>query len=138
MIKQIDKNKALELEAKGIEVMVLAPMVSEPKEWTDYCPDTLDHILDGCMFFRQEPAMETGLMEELTNEPSPPPQEEKTPVKKKAKVSSGSKLQVDTGKIMALRKAGWSYEKIADEMRISVGTVHRYAKMMEVQDGKED
>lgn len=55
-------------------------------------------------------------------------------------MDSGTKrARIDTGKIMALRKAGWDLRKIAEEMRISVSTVHKYAKMMEEKtDGKED
>lgn len=40
-------------------------------------------------------------------------------------------MNVDTGKMKALREAGWSYAKIADEMRISVGSVHNHLKQAE-------
>lgn len=57
-VKQIDLKTALELAARGREVMMLTPTTTEPKKWTDYEPDTLQHMLDGCLFFRKEPAME--------------------------------------------------------------------------------
>ena len=38
----------------------------------------------------------------------------------------GRKTKQDTGKMTALRNAGWSYEKIADEMGCSAGTVWNY------------
>ncbi|MBS1358417.1 MAG: helix-turn-helix domain-containing protein [Lachnospiraceae bacterium] len=46
--------------------------------------------------------------------PTPPP---------KSPVGQGRKRKLDTGKMTALRNAGWSYEKIADEMGCSAGTV---------------
>ena len=36
------------------------------------------------------------------------------------------KKKIDTGKIKALKKAGWSVPKIADEMRCSVATVYNH------------
>lgn len=49
--------------------------------------------------------------------PTPPP---------KSPVRQGRKRKLDTGKMTALRNAGWSYEKIADEMGCSAGTVWNY------------
>ena len=61
--KQIDKKTALELAAKGKEVLVMAPITTDPEKWIDYEPSTLGHMLEGCMFFRKEPAMEAGQIE---------------------------------------------------------------------------
>ena len=36
------------------------------------------------------------------------------------------KKRIDAGKIRALKKAGWSVPKIADEMRCSQATVYNY------------
>ena len=44
---------------------------------------------------------------------------------------------VDTGKIKALRDAGWTLAKIGDEMGLSDATVHYYLKKMEAADGKD-
>lgn len=44
----------------------------------------------------------------------------------KSPVGQGRKRKLDTGKMTALRNAGWSYEKIADEMGCSAGTVWNY------------
>lgn len=49
--------------------------------------------------------------------PTPPP---------KSPVGQGRKRKLDTGKMTALRNAGWSYEKIADEMGCSAGTVWNF------------
>ena len=44
----------------------------------------------------------------------------------KSPVGQGRKRKPDTGKMTALRNAGWSYEKIADEMSCSAGTVWNF------------
>lgn len=51
-------------------------------------------------------------------------------------VTAGPKRKpIDTGKLMALHNAGWSSRKIADELKVSPGTVFNYPKKME---GKTD
>lgn len=129
-VKQIDKKTALELAAKGKKVLVMIPG-GKDSGWEDMTPDSLEHMLDGCMFFRKEPAMEVELME-LTVEPAgqtiefgpaepenaqpdPPPPTGKKP-----------KKTVDVGKLIALHNAGWPVAKIADELGVSVRTVYKY------------
>ena len=51
----------------------------------------------------------------------------KAVVKAKPKQKT-KKKEVDVGKIRALNKAGWSVEKIADEMRIGKSTVYKKLK----------
>lgn len=82
--KQIDKKTALELAAKGKEVLVMVP-AGKDSGWEGMTPDTLGHILEGCMFFRREPAMEVdqvgstgqtieiGPAEPGNAQPDPPP-----------------------------------------------------------------
>jgi predicted transcriptional regulator len=41
------------------------------------------------------------------------------------------RLEVDVGKLKALRDAGWSVEKIAEEMKISKPTVYKRLKEIE-------
>ena len=67
-VKQIDMKAALELAAKGREVMILVPGGKE-SGWNDMMPDTLQHMLEGCLFFRKEPAMEK---EPVGTAPPPP------------------------------------------------------------------
>ena len=55
-------------------------------------------------------------------------QEEPPKAVVKAKQKPKKKKEVDSGKIKALRKAGWSMTKIADEMRCSISTVSRYCQ----------
>ena len=47
------------------------------------------------------------------------------------KVSSTKRKKVDTGKLLALRKAGWSMKKIGEELGISEGSVFNYLKKLE-------
>ena len=55
-------------------------------------------------------------------------QEEPPKAEVKAKPKPKKKREVDVGKIRALNKAGWSVEKIADEMRIGKSTVYKKLK----------
>ena len=55
-------------------------------------------------------------------------QEEQPKAVVKAKPKPKKKKEVDVGKIRALNKAGWSVEKIADEMRIGKSTVYKKLK----------
>lgn len=125
-VKQIDEKTALELAAKGKEVLVMAPITTDPEKWIDYEPSTLGHMLEGCMFFRREPAMEVdqvgstgqtieiGPAEPEDAQPDPPPTGKK------------SKKTVDVGKLIALHNAGWSVAKIADELGVSTRAVYNY------------
>ena len=49
-------------------------------------------------------------------------------IPKKVVAGSGSRKPIDTGKLIALAKAGWTKEKIAEELQISVATVYNYLK----------
>ena len=135
-VKQIDMAKALELAAKGMEIKVLAPIGLEGG-WENLVPDTLQHMLEGVMFFRQEPAMEKEILPVVSGEEPEPPAEKSlsdlTKELKQARPQKG-KLDVDIGKMKALREAGWSYAKIADEMRISEGSVYNYLKRAEEEE----
>lgn len=96
-IKQINQKQALELAVKGMDIMVMEPNKADPQLWTDYSPLMLQDMLSGCMFFQMDMA-------------AGPSSEE-------------DKKKLDVGKMQALRKAGWSNKKIAEEMGVSEGTV---------------
>ena len=138
-VKQIDMAKALELAAKGMEIKVLAP-IGQEDGWENLVPDTLQNILGGVMFFRTEPALEKGILPVETVLDVTEPLSEKTLSEieaglkqelKQARPAGGKRMNVDIGKMKALREAGWSYAKIADEMRISEGSVYNYLKRAE-------
>lgn len=50
------------------------------------------------------------------------------PEKKKPEEPKDKRKKLDDGKMLALRKAGWTYEKIADEMGCSTQTVINHIK----------
>lgn len=90
-VKQIDEKTALELAAKGKDVLVMVPGEKD-SGWEDMTPDTLQHMLDGCLFFRKEPAMEVNLVGPAETEPAqpdPPPQPERS-VARRRHWTSGS------------------------------------------------
>lgn len=55
-VKQIDMNEALRLASKGMEILVMVPSGDRDVSWEEHMPDTLQNLLEGCMFFRKEPA----------------------------------------------------------------------------------
>lgn len=48
------------------------------------------------------------------------------PPKKKPKKTKASKNEVDVGKMIALRKAAWTYKQIAEEMKLTEKQVGNY------------
>ena len=127
-VKQIDEKTALQLAARGKEVLVMAPITTDPEKWIDYEPNTLDHLLEDCMFFRREPAMEVELAESAETEPAQP---DSPPAGKKR----GPKKALDVGKLVALHNAGWPAAKIADELRVTERTVYAHLQKMR-EEGK--
>ena len=71
-VKQIDMIEALRLAAVGQEINIMAPNTSEPKRWAEYSPDTLQNLLEGCLFFRNEPAMDNFELERMMRGAPPP------------------------------------------------------------------
>lgn len=69
-VKQIDQKAALELAVKGKEVLVMVP-AGKDSGWKCMTPDTLGHMLEGCLFFRREPAMEVEFAGPVEIEPAP-------------------------------------------------------------------
>ena len=51
------------------------------------------------------------------------PKEEPKPKKAPDPKKQGAKKALDIGKVKALRKAGWTFDKIADEMGVSPQTI---------------
>ena len=56
-------------------------------------------------------------------EPKDKPQEPKDKLQEPEKAKRKRRVVVDLGKVRALHKAGWSYEKIAEEIGCSVATL---------------
>lgn len=144
-VKQIAQNEALSLAAKGVEIMIMVPD-SENNVWGGMTPDTLQNLLSGLMFFRREPALENPIIEDDEKISTPPTEPTESSGGSARTTSSTDKpatncvasgkegkkrVAVDTGKLLALRKAGWTIEKIADELSVSTGTVCNYLKKLE-------
>lgn len=77
----------------------------------------------------------TGTPEELmafaqlvTAKPKPEPKQEP---KKPAPKKPAGKINIDMGKVKALRNAGWSFDKIGDEMGVSAQTIANRMKEYE-------
>ncbi|MEY8357126.1 hypothetical protein AALB39_27805 [Lachnospiraceae bacterium 54-53] len=83
IVKQIDLHKAMELAGKGSEVLVLVPSGPETN-WRGYMPDTLQEMLEGCLFFRKEPAMENSAFEDSVEETLKPESDSPPPARKQA------------------------------------------------------
>ena len=64
-VKQIDMIESLRLAAVGQEINIMAPNTPEPKRRENYSPDTLQNLLDGCLFFRNEPATDNSRLEQM-------------------------------------------------------------------------
>lgn len=59
-------------------------------------------------------------------EPAPEPEAAPTPKPKKPAPKKPAGKKIDWSKAAALRKAGWTYDKIADELGVSDTTVRTY------------
>ena len=129
-VKQIDLQEAFKLAGKGKEIYVLSPQ--NGGAWKDLVPDTLQNMLDGCLLFRREPAMESsGLLDALQEDKNPPTTDGDAagasgdaaePTGKRG----GKRKAVDTGKILALHNARWTNKSIAEEMKMNEKTVWYY------------
>ena len=132
---QIDMIEALRLAVVGQEIDIMAPNTPEPKQWMDYSPDTLQNLLDGCLFFRDEvtPVRPSG--------DAPVKKADDARLENRPVADGGTKRakRVDTGKLLALYKAGWSQKKIAEELKVAPSTVCAYLKKTEEgQDHEKD
>lgn len=139
MVRQIGRKEALELAARGCEILTMEPNITEPGSWRGYMPGTLDRLLEGCLFFREIPAMEKDLLQEATETPPAEPATESRDGSRRdtaktegtvEKRPRGGRVKVDTGKLLALHKAGWSNVKIGEELGTSEATVRKYLKEM--------
>lgn len=113
-------------------------LIPNPNGWEEYAPSTLQGMLADVMFFRTEPAMEdAGFKAAVKGMVAQAPSSGSASGKR---VDPGAKRKpVDTGKIMALHRAGWTNKAIAEEMRMNEKTVWYYIDKArkERQDAKD-
>lgn len=88
---------------------------SESKADTRRLLEACSAILD--VTFREDDLEPDPVVEDPQPQPKPQP---------KAEVKKGRKKALDTGKLKALRAAGWTVAKIADEMGVSEPTIRNY------------
>lgn len=103
MLREIDLKEALKLMSGGKTVKCLVQM-GEYDNWEDMRCLTLNEYLDGVICLTDVPR------EEVKEEAMRVPQKPK---------------ELDEGKIMALKNAGWTNKKIAEEMGVSEPTISR-------------
>ena len=132
MLKQITEKEALAAYTKGKDIKVLVPptCIKEP-EWEDYEATLLSRLLDGIVYLADEEEKEEAVPAESDPDPEPEPDPEE-PKESETPTSKYAPKNLDNGKIAALHRAGWSNEKIADEMGVTGVTIgNRIKKMRE-------
>ena len=132
MLKQITEKEALAAYTKGKDIKVLVPptCVNEP-EWEDYEATLLSRLLDGIVYMADEEEKPEVAFTEPVQVPDPDPDPEE-PKESETPTSKYAPKNLDNGKIAALHRAGWSNEKIADEMGVTGVTIgNRIKKMRE-------
>lgn len=132
MLKQITEKEALAAYTKGKDIKVLVPptCIKEP-EWEDYEATLLSRLLEGTVYLADEEEKEGAVPAESDPDPEPEPDPEE-PKESETPTSKYAPKNLDNGKIAALHRAGWSNEKIADEMGVTGVTIgNRIKKMRE-------
>jgi hypothetical protein len=113
MIKQISIKEAVELMLTGVQVPCLVPGVANPDDFSDYSPTYLNEVLNDVICFAYVP-----------DEPVKT-EEYKPVIEKRPKKQGGTdRRMIDMGKVHALKNAGWSVKKIAEEMGTSQATIY--------------
>ena len=84
--------------------------------------EDLEKLLE--MFRQEKMTVDTSKQQEILTNIIKQPAPKESPAPEKKKRNRG----IDYGKIKALKDAGWTAEKIADEMGISVATVYNHSK----------
>ena len=154
MLKEITLKQAIERHEMGDRDILVLVAPEGASAWEDYCPTMLSSVLDRMRFLVDE---EPGTA--ASPDPEPPKEEkphrmvpadliikaletEIEPHEKKVDTAPDpgpesvkakyAPKNLDNGKIGALHKAGWSHEKIAEEMGTTGVTIgNRIKKMKE-------
>lgn len=125
MIKQIPINKAVDLMLTGVRVPCLVPGVESPDDFSDYSPTYLNEVLSNVICFAVVP-----------DEPVQTEKYEPVIEKRPKKQGGADKRYIDMGKVHALKDAGWSVKKIAEEMGVSQGMI--YERLKEEREKEEN
>ena len=138
MLRQISLDEAIDRYKAGIDTKCLCPD-TEGGEWSDMYPTTLLDILHDVVFLvddAEEPVTES----EAEKEPEQEPEDDEMPVELKLKMpvklkkarKPGTPVQLDEGRIIALRTANppRSYKWIAEDMGVSEATIFNRCKKL--------
>ena len=125
MIKQIDIKEAVELMLTGVRVPCLVPGVESPDDFSDYSQTYLNEVLSNVICFADVP-----------DEPVQTEKYEPVIEKRPKKQGGTDRRMIDMGKVRALKNAGWSVKKIAEEMGTSEATI--YARLKEEREKEEE
>ncbi|MCM1097705.1 MAG: helix-turn-helix domain-containing protein [Ruminococcus flavefaciens] len=136
MLKEITQKEALQatLEGKEVKVFKLESEAYRSNKRTGRKPQHPDgtyefslfsDLLKNCCFVIDEQQERPPEVAENKARDEPDDTGRNTPPDGRK-----GRKQIDTGKIMALHKAGWSNAKIADEMHLHPITVGKYIKQL--------
>ena len=135
MLRQISLNEALDRYKAGIDTKCLCPD-TEGGEWSDMYPTTLKDILHDIVFLadvEEEPdAVDPEPEQEQEDDEMPVELKLKMPIKTKEARKPGTPVQLDEGRIIALRTANppRSYKWIAEDMGVSEATIFNRCKKL--------
>lgn len=131
MLKQITEKEALKRYMDGEDVRVLAPRLADMvcPDWVQYDTEMLSNLLSGLIYLTDEEEKTEIVFDELLSVPDPEEPEPDTE-EPESKSSKYGRKNLDEGKIGALHKAGWTNEKIAEEMGTTGVTIGARLKKM--------
>lgn len=121
MYRETNLKNALQAYIDGEDVRIILPM----EDFEDRLVP-IERLFNDARFLvdkkiaKPNPEWEAAVQDMVDQNPPPAPE----PVKAKRK-------PLDMGKVQALRNAGWSMKKIADEMGVSEGTIWNNLKKLE-------
>lgn len=136
MLREITFKEAVALLEEGKTVKCLAAG-GEPV-WSNYVTCTLDEVLKGVICFAEDEDIPAQPKKNVSvTKPAPAPADPKPA----APAAPQRRIQLDMGKVRALKNAGWSVQKIADEMGVSRLTMNKVIQEMEKKkdgEGRQD
>ena len=123
MLKQIDIKQAFELYLKGKDIQIIRP---SDKSGRRFMYNMKEFVSSAIFLYNDDDIEDNTEIQspvEVIDEPAElhPKKDTNTIVMKSGRI-------LDMGKVMALRKAKWSYKSIAEELGVSQATLLKYVK----------
>lgn len=123
MLKQIDIKRAFELYLKGKDIQIIRP---SDKSGRRFMYNMKEFVSSAIFLYNDDDIEDNAEIQppvEVIDDPA-----ELNPKKDTNTIVMKSGRTLDMGKVMALRKAKWSYKSIAEEIGISQATLLKYVK----------